>query len=634
MMDADRVALDAWVRVQDPEAFKSLASRYAGMVYGTCLRILKNGADAEDVAQECFAALALARDASKVRSLGAWLHRVATNLALRRIRGEARRKQREAQFADDEQAAAKPSWDDTMELLDEAIAELPEPLRVAIVGYYLQDRPQSALAEESGVSRQLVTHRVAKGLEQLRKSLRRKGVLVAPAALGTMLAESASAEAPPALVASLGKTALAGVSKALAPHVVAAASVEGAGAMGGLLAMKAVAAIVAMMALSVGLMATCEPSVTPITPANEVAVAVAAENDDIPAPPTASAPAAPREDVAVAAYELRMSGRLDEAKAMLLAALAKDPKNARLQFELARTAMHGLLPQDPVTDREAADASIRESVKLAAKAIEKAVDAEPDNPRYRYWAGMIHMYGSTSNMHSVWRWPMMPGGMKKSLKQYEAALALDPDYHEARFEVAGLYDRLPGILGGNKKKAEAHIKELEARDVVWAARAKSARNVVTEHGKQRRVTEDERMAAYVSLLDAHPNDANLQESVAEEYLRRYRSQPEDTENVAKLEEGIAKTLELDSSRTGILYEWGRALVARKNYAKAEEVTRRYLATKPVAPLEARGMRLLGQICEAQGKTEEAGRLLAVANALHPIASLPKLPEQELFGPPE
>jgi tetratricopeptide (TPR) repeat protein len=571
-----------------------------------------------------------------VRSLGAWLHRVATNLALRRIRGEARRKQREAQFAGGEPAAANPSWDDTIELVDEAIAELPEPLRVAIVGYYLQDRPQSALADELGVSRQLVTHRVAKGLEQLRKSLRRKGVLVAPTALGTMLAESASAEAPPTLVASLGKTALAGVSKALAPHVVAAASLGGTGAMSGLLAMKAVVAIVAMMAVSAGLVATCEPSVTPIAPANEVAVAatVPIENGDPTAPSTAPDPAAPREDVAVAAYDLRMSGRLEEAKAMLLAALAKDPKNARLHFELARTAMHGLLPQDPVTDPKAADASIRASVKLAAKAIEKAVDAEPDNPRYRYWAGMIHMYGSTSNMHSVWRWPMMPGGMKKSLKQYEAALALDPDYHEARFEVAGLYDRLPAILGGSKKRAEAHITELEARDEVWAARAKSARNVVTENGTQRRVTDDERMAAYATLIEARPDDANLQESLAKECLRRYRSQPENADNLANLEEHIAKTLALDSSRTGILYEWGRALVANKDYAKAEEVARRYLATKPVAPLEARAMRLLSQICEAQGRTEEAARLGEAANALHPVASLPDLPEKELFGPPE
>jgi len=406
--------------------------------------------------------------------------------------------------------------------------------------------------------------------------------------------------------------------------------------MGGLLAMKAVVAIVAMMAVSVGLVATCEPSVTPITAANEVAVAAAvpAENGDPSAPPATWAPAAPREDVAVAAYDLRMSGRLDEAKAMLLAALANDPKNARMQFELARTAMHGLLPQEPITDRKTAEAGIRANAKLAAKAIEKAVDAEPDNPRYRYWAGMIHMYGSTSNMHSVWRWPMMPGGMKKSLKQYEAALALDPDYHEARYEVAGLYDRLPGILGGNKKKAEAHIKELEARDEVWAARAKSARNMVQENGVQRRVTDDERMAAYATLIEARPDDANLQESVAKEYLRRYRSQPENADNLAMLEEHLAKTLALDSSRTGILYEWGRALVANKDYAKAEEVTRRYLATKPVAPLEARAMRLLSQICEAQGKTEEAARLRESANGLHPVASLPDLPEQELFGPPE
>jgi DNA-directed RNA polymerase specialized sigma24 family protein len=40
------------------EAFQTIVSRHAGMVYATCRRILRNATDAEDMAQECFETLA------------------------------------------------------------------------------------------------------------------------------------------------------------------------------------------------------------------------------------------------------------------------------------------------------------------------------------------------------------------------------------------------------------------------------------------------------------------------------------------------------------------------------------------------------------------------------------------------
>ena len=58
MAHDDRVLLEQWSKQGDGEAFGALVSRYGGMVYGACRRILGNPTDAEDIAQECFEALA------------------------------------------------------------------------------------------------------------------------------------------------------------------------------------------------------------------------------------------------------------------------------------------------------------------------------------------------------------------------------------------------------------------------------------------------------------------------------------------------------------------------------------------------------------------------------------------------
>ena len=47
----DAVLLRRWMDSRDAEAFRELAQKYMPMVYATCLRILREPADAEDITQ-------------------------------------------------------------------------------------------------------------------------------------------------------------------------------------------------------------------------------------------------------------------------------------------------------------------------------------------------------------------------------------------------------------------------------------------------------------------------------------------------------------------------------------------------------------------------------------------------------
>src|SRR6185369_3781011 len=93
-MSDDTLLIERWSRSGDAEAFTELVRRHAGMVYGTCRRIVGDHHAAEDVAQECL--LELARKASSVRaSVAGFLHTTAISRARDRLRQDLARDRRE-----------------------------------------------------------------------------------------------------------------------------------------------------------------------------------------------------------------------------------------------------------------------------------------------------------------------------------------------------------------------------------------------------------------------------------------------------------------------------------------------------------------------------------------------------------
>jgi DNA-directed RNA polymerase specialized sigma24 family protein len=54
MPSSDVEILKLWAASGNADAFAELVRRYAPLVYSAALRVLRNSADAEDVAQQCF----------------------------------------------------------------------------------------------------------------------------------------------------------------------------------------------------------------------------------------------------------------------------------------------------------------------------------------------------------------------------------------------------------------------------------------------------------------------------------------------------------------------------------------------------------------------------------------------------
>lgn len=128
----------------DRAAFDRLAGRYVLRLHRAALRILSNPADAEEVAQEALLrAWQNARRFDPARgSAATWLHRIAVNLAVDRLRAT----RPTAALAEDlpdttPDAVAILAQRQRRTALADALAELPARQRAALALTYAEEKP-------------------------------------------------------------------------------------------------------------------------------------------------------------------------------------------------------------------------------------------------------------------------------------------------------------------------------------------------------------------------------------------------------------------------------------------------------------------------------------------------------------
>ena len=219
-MSADVDLLQHYAGTRDAQAFAELARRHAGLVYGTCLRHVRNPHDAEDVAQQCF--LELARKARQItggheQSIAGWLHATARTRSLDHLRSAARRRIHESEALAMRPDHTPPAWEQIAPIVDEALARLPKDLREPLLRQYFQGHTQAAIAADLNVDQSTVSRRIERAIEQLRQHLAKAGITASAVALTALLADNAATAAPPSMVAGLTKMALAGI----APEAIA-----------------------------------------------------------------------------------------------------------------------------------------------------------------------------------------------------------------------------------------------------------------------------------------------------------------------------------------------------------------------------------------------------------------------------
>ncbi len=150
----------------DQDAFAELVRRYGALVFGACIRHLRNQHLAEDAAQAVFLTLAQKADKLKPKTtLVPWLF-ATSKLVCRNAQRREHRRQKHEQPLDDS-IPANPNQDNDIALF-EAIDRLHGPEREAVVLRFLQELSLAEVGEAQGISEDAARMRIQRGLAKLR----------------------------------------------------------------------------------------------------------------------------------------------------------------------------------------------------------------------------------------------------------------------------------------------------------------------------------------------------------------------------------------------------------------------------------------------------------------------------------
>ena len=165
----------------DRAAMHRLYTATVPLLYGICLKVVRNREGAEDVLQEVYIKVwnrAAGFDPDKGSPM-AWLSLIARNAAIDRVRARARRKSAGdgalATVEDDgELAETRLVRESEAEMLSGHLTDLDEPERSYIYDAYMGGLSYSQVAEKTGVPLGTVKTRIRRGLAKLRMNVPRE----------------------------------------------------------------------------------------------------------------------------------------------------------------------------------------------------------------------------------------------------------------------------------------------------------------------------------------------------------------------------------------------------------------------------------------------------------------------------
>jgi tetratricopeptide (TPR) repeat protein len=274
---------------------------------------------------------------------------------------------------------------------------------------------------------------------------------------------------------------------------------------------------------------------------------------------------------------------IEQAKEVLLKVVENQPENAEVNFLLSKVSVM-------LGDHDG-------GIKYGKKAV-KLDESVSD---YHLWLGRAHGMQAQrgSKLKAIFR-------AKRAKNEFEKAVELDPNSVQARLQLAQYLLMAPGIAGGDKEKAEEHVKIIDQQDplygaIAWGYYWQFQEDTIKAEKHYREAvrldTTRHREATYI--LGIFLQDQGRYHEAAGLFEEAYKMYPEER---------------------GLLYQVGRSYIfAEDSLEKAERCFKSYLQFEQRfgAPDLAAAHWRLGMVYDLKGETDLAIAELEEAIRLDP-----------------
>ena len=172
----DRELLQYFYKDGNNEWLGILLQRYTMLLFGVCMKYLKNEEEAKDAVQQVFLKAINELHKYKVEYFKSWIYMVAKNHCLMKLRDKGK-----YTYEINEQVLAAPHdandlkeierKDHTLDKMAEALKQLNNEQRVCVTLFYLEKKSYQQVAEQTGYSLMQVKSNIQNGKRNLKIQL-------------------------------------------------------------------------------------------------------------------------------------------------------------------------------------------------------------------------------------------------------------------------------------------------------------------------------------------------------------------------------------------------------------------------------------------------------------------------------
>lgn len=177
---SDEELLEKYKASDRIEYFGELYNRYIPLIYGLCLKYLRNSNKSQDAVMQLFEDLIQKIPGQRINVFRTWIYTVAKNHCLQIIRQENKEifVESKRELMESEEVlhllCEEDPYDERMETLRRCMERLPDSQRISIIHFFMNECSYADIVDRTGYSLNAVKSNIQNGRRNLKNCIKKQ----------------------------------------------------------------------------------------------------------------------------------------------------------------------------------------------------------------------------------------------------------------------------------------------------------------------------------------------------------------------------------------------------------------------------------------------------------------------------